>query len=311
MAMIREMYERMARFYASRPEQEWWPEDPLEVIVGAVLVQGTKWANVSRVLQSLKNESLLNFRALCEIEESVLEEKIRSVGFQQRKSPALKALFAFLETQFQSNLETFFSQAPEKVQSQLLAIKGIGRQTAENILLYAGNLEVYAVDKYTNRIFVRHGLIGTRSKEREIQRLIGNELPSDSRVFNEFQELIVRVARDFCGKTDHKCSQCPLEPLLAEGGPKESFFESVAVKHLEPLSPPPPPPKAPEPKPIEELELSETERRVISLIQVEGTPIDTVIAESGLPTGQVLATLSALEMRKLVRRKEGNAVART
>ncbi len=315
--MLQNIYDRMLRYYEHRPAQEWWPDDPLEVMVGAILVQGTKWGNVSRILDELKADALLDVHALHRLDAVELEERIRSAGFQQRKAPAIKGLMDFLTTRFEGNLYRFLSQDSDEVLGQLLAIKGIGRQTAENILLYAGNRGVYAVDKFTFRVFLRHGLIGKRARESDIQRIVdqafGKAEEKESTRYGDFQALLVRIGRDFCAKTNPQCNRCPLESLLPDGGPVEAHFESSALRTVSrvPSAPViPAPVSIPEPKPLEELDLSEAERKVISLVQFGGTPIDTIIVQSGLPTGQVLATLSALEMRKLVRRREGNMVER-
>ena len=310
------MFDSAVRFYASRADQPWWPTDPLEVIVGAVLVQGTKWANVARVLDDLKADNTLNFSKLLEIEPSILEERIRPVGFQQRKVPALKGLIGFFSTVCGGDLDAYLSRDPEVIRSELLKIKGIGAQTADNILLYAANQGVYSVDKYTFRIFQRHGIVGTRAKEGDIKRIFDREFSRDAQEYNDFQAILVRIGRDFCGKSVPNCSTCPLNTLLPQGGPLECRFESVAQRTMPQTVRTLPVPQTlstaePVITSIEDLDLTEIQRKIISLIQPEGTPIDTVIAISGLPTGQVLATLSALEFQHLVRRREGNLVART
>jgi len=307
----------MLQYYEHRPVQEWWPDDPLEVMVGAVLVQGTKWSNVSRVLDELKANSLLDVQALHALDIAELEERIRSAGFQQRKAPAIKGLMEFLVRQFDGNLYQFLSQDSDELQEQLLAVKGIGRQTAENILLYAGNRGIYAVDKFTSRIFLRHGLIGKRAREEDIQQIIeqafGKAEEKETTRYSDFQALLVRIGRDFCGKTNPQCNRCPLESLLPAGGPLETHFESSSrrtIAAIAPRSTVPATPPEPPPTPLEELDLSDAERKVISLVPYGGTPVDAIVVQSGLPTGQVLATLAALEMRKLIRRKEGNMVER-
>ena len=312
--MLQIMFDRMLQYYEHRPVQEWWPDDPLEVMVGAILVQGTKWSNVSRILDELKADALLDVQTLHALDVAELEERIRPTGFQQRKAPAIKGLMEFLVRQFDGNLYQFLSQDSDEMQGQLLAVKGIGRQTVENILLYAGNRGIYAVDKYTVRIFLRHGLIGKRAREADVQRIVdqafGKAEEKETTRYSDFQALLTRIGRDFCTKTNPQCHRCPLESLLPEGGPLETHFESSSQRTLTAITPRRVTPKAPPPPPIEELDLSEAERKVISLVQYGGTPIDAIITQSGLPPGQVLAVLAALEMRRLVRRKEGNQVER-
>ena len=329
--MLQIMFDRMLQYYEHRPAQEWWPDDPLEVMIGAILVQGTTWKNVSRILDELKAAALLDVQALHALDAAELQERIRTAGFQQQKAPAIKKLMEFLVQQFDGNLYPFLSQDSDTLSGQLLAIKGIGRQMTENILLYAANRVVYAVDKYTSRIFLRHGIIGKRAREPDIQRIVDQAFglafekaeEKETARYSDFQALLVRIGRDFCAKTKPQCRRCPLESLLPEGGPLEAHFESSSQRMFSQtpttasprpavprtLTPPPLPPK-PAPKPVEELDLSDAEQKVLALIQYGGTPIDAVIVQSGLPTGQVLATLAALEMRRLIRRKEGNMVER-
>ncbi len=329
MLLLREMFDTLREYYEHRPVQEWWPDDPLEVIFGAVLVPGTKWANVAPVLAEFKAAGLLDFRRLLEMGTEELQERIRPVGFQPRKAKTLKGLLEMLQEECGGNLAVYFQRDTEAIRSQLLQLFGIGEATADNILLYAGNRGIYSVDKLTRRILLRHGLIGTRTKDPEIQRMLADAFSGDADLFSDFQALFVRIGRDFCEKSNPKCLECPLRSFLPEGGPRECRFESVAEPALRqrqpaascsttissrPLAEPTQPTEPIEPaglRPIpEDVVLSDLERKVLEQVRGNPTPIDTVIQESGFPTGQVLATLAALEMRRLIRRREGNNVAR-
>ncbi|MGL6194270.1 MAG: endonuclease III domain-containing protein, partial [Thermoguttaceae bacterium] len=210
MSVLQEMLDCVCAYYANVQRQEWWPDNPVEVIFGALLVPGTKWQNVARVLDSLKLNKKLNFDWLRSADITEIEQQIRSVGFQQRKAPAMKEFAEFLYDSFGYDLKKFFAQDIETVRSQLLEIKGIGLQTVNNILLYAGNFAVYSVDKFTHRILLRHGIIGTRAKERDIQQLVQREFSQNSRLFNDFQAHLVQIGRDFCDKSTPKCLACPL-----------------------------------------------------------------------------------------------------
>ncbi len=332
MLLLREMFDTLREYYEHRPVQEWWPDDPLEVIFGAVLVPGTKWANVAPVLAEFKAAGLLDFQRLLEMGIEELQERIRPVGFQPRKAKTLRGLLEMLQEECGGNLAVYFQRDTEAIRSQLLRLFGIGEATADNILLYAGNRGIYSVDKLTRRILLRHGLIGTRTKDPEIQRMIADAFSGDADLFSDFQALFVRIGRDFCEKSNPKCLECPLRSFLPEGGPRECRFESAAEPALrqrkpaasrsrnasprptgglvEPTAPAEPAATA-GPKPIPaDVVLSDLERKVLELVQGNSTPIDTVIQESDFPTGQVLATLAALEMRRLIRRREGNNVAR-
>lgn len=340
MLVLREMFAIMREYYQNRSEQEWWSDDPLEVIVGAILVPGTSWPNVARVLDSLKRKNLLDFQQLLEIDVALLEEIIRPVGFQQRKAPTIKETIRFLHSRCLGNLTVYFQGDPDLIRSELLKLGGIGPKTADNILLYAGNQRVYSVDKHTIRIFLRHGIIGERTKEATVKELIAESFAGTGEevtdCYNEFQALITRISRDFCSKTKPDCRTCPLSAVLPAKGPLHCQFETVSQNRLRNRPELPGKTDLLTPnhavsvqtpvqqeldsqgllrnhrsvEPVLELNLTEMERKIFELVSEVGTPIDRVIQQSELPTGQVLATLSALEMRRLVRRKEGNNVAR-
>lgn len=287
----------------------WWPDDPLEVVVGAVLVQGTTWTSVSRVLASLKEQNLLDFRRLSEIDDESLAERIRPVGFHAKKTARLKAIARLFLDRSDGDTEKFFARDVEQVRRELLGISGIGPGTADNILLYAGKVPIYMVDTFTIRLLVRHGIVGAHAKETEIQDLIHRELTPDeepygARLFHEFQAFVVRIGRDFCGKTGPKCGECPLQGFLPADG-------ALGVKPLAATQASRPTAQTETaPQPIETLELDDLERQIVEQLDTEPTPIDAVIQATGLPIHVVRAKIAILEMRKILRQVEGNRVRR-
>jgi len=201
--------------------QQWWPgESPLEILVGAILTQNTNWANVSRAIGNLKTDNLLTFSALNNLPETVLADKIRPSGYFNLKAKRLKNLLALIkEEEPAENIEVFFRRETSTLREKLLAVKGIGPETADSILLYAGEKPVFVVDTYTYRMLTRHGLIGTETDYGEMQQLFMDTLEPDVKLYNEYHALIVRLGKEFCKKRNPRCIACPLrrfEPLLID-----------------------------------------------------------------------------------------------
>jgi len=191
----------------------WWPGDsPLEVIVGAILTQNTAWKNVETAIAALRRHALLSVTALMDIPERELAGMIRPSGYYNVKSRRLKAFLAFLRDEFRGSLDVMFSEDVPMLRQKLLGIKGIGAETADSILLYAGGKPVFVVDAYTRRILSRHGIVATRSSYGEIQRLFMDHLPADVALFNQYHALIVYTGKNYCRKQP-RCQECPLYPF--------------------------------------------------------------------------------------------------
>src|SRR5581483_8065734 len=140
--------------------QHWWPaETQFEVIVGAYLTQNTAWTNVERALSNLRAAGALSVDAMRAMRLARLERLIRPSGYFRQKAQRLKIFIAFLDRQYRGSLENMFSQPTEKLRKELLALNGVGPETADSILLYAGNHPVFVVDAYTRRILDRHAIL--------------------------------------------------------------------------------------------------------------------------------------------------------
>jgi len=191
--------------------RHWWPGDsPFEVIVGAILTQNTTWKNVEKAINNLKRANLLEPKALYRLPYEILVDLIHPVGFFNIKAKRLKAFLNFLFEEFQGNLEEMFSLEMEGLRKKLLSIPGIGPETADSILLYAGGKPSFVVDAYTRRILSRHGLIHEEASYEEIRELFMDHLPSNVGLFNEYHALLVELGKRFC-KTKPHCKGCPLE----------------------------------------------------------------------------------------------------
>ena len=211
MNKVYEIYEILLGHFGP---QEWWPgETPFEVMVGAVLTQNTNWVNVSKAIGNLKREDLLSFNKMQDLPVELLAEKIKPAGYFNLKARRLKNLLNFISEEYFSSIEDMFGEDTLSLREKILTVKGIGPETADSILLYAGNKPVFVVDTYTHRIFSRHNIVAEEEGYYEIQEYFTLSLPEDVELFNEYHALIVRLGKEFCKKSKPQCSRCPLNDL--------------------------------------------------------------------------------------------------
>jgi endonuclease-3 related protein len=198
----------------------WWPaRTPFEVIVGAILTQNTSWGNVERAIANLRSAQMLRPSAIADARTSKLATLVRPSGYFRQKAKKLKAFVRFLKQEYGGSLKRMFDTPTEILREQLLAVHGIGPETADSILLYAGNHPVFVVDAYTHRIFGRHGITNGEPEYESVRALIETALPRDSQLYNEFHALIVNTGKNWCRKKDPRCAECPLRALLPENSP--------------------------------------------------------------------------------------------
>jgi endonuclease-3 related protein len=187
----------------------WWPaETPVEVCVGAILTQNTNWLNVEKAIVNLKREGLLSLEALGEIDRERLAELIRPSGFFNVKSARLKDFIGWLLGRHGS-LDAMFSGDWGALREELLAVRGIGLETCDSILLYAGGKPSFVVDAYTKRLFSRLGLALETDRYEQLRALFMDALLPDSGLFNEYHALIVEHCKRHCRKKP-LCDGCPL-----------------------------------------------------------------------------------------------------
>jgi endonuclease-3 related protein len=195
--------------------QHWWPgRTRFEVIVGAILTQSTNWSNVERAIAALRRENLLSPLALERIPTPRLARLIRSSGYFRQKARKLKAFVHFLRQHYGGSLDKLFATPTGQLREQLLSVRGIGPETADSILLYAGKHPVFVVDAYTRRILERHHLAGSKHSYEHIRQLFEQNLPASVPLFNEYHALIVHTAKRFCRKSVPQCENCALRPFL-------------------------------------------------------------------------------------------------
>ena len=202
--------------------QHWWPgQTPFEVMVGAVLVQNTSWQNVERALANLRGADLLEPHALDAVSPAELEQWIQPAGYFRVKAKRLRSLLRFFIERYDGSVDAMFGTPLVDLRAELLAVNGIGPETADSILLYAGSLPSFVVDAYTFRILFRHGWIDAETDYHQLQEYIESRLPQDAAMYNEFHAMLVRLGKDYCRKTGPRCPMCPLRELLPAGGPVE------------------------------------------------------------------------------------------
>ena len=215
---LKDVFDRLYSHYGPR---HWWPADSaFEVLVGAVLVQNTAWENVRKAIDRLRGEDLLEPHALYAVPLERLEELVRPAGYYRVKARRLRNLLEFLVERHGGSLEAMFRTALPELRESLLAVSGIGPETADSILLYAGGLPTFVVDAYTHRMLARHGWIGFDADYYQIQEHFEAGLPQDAALFNEYHALVVEVGKRHCRKHP-RCEDCPLAELLPAGGPLE------------------------------------------------------------------------------------------
>lgn len=196
----------------------WWPgETPFEVCLGAILTQNTSWTNVEKALSNLRTRGLLAFPGLARLPERRLAALIRPSGYFNVKARRVKAFLRFLGREYDGRVESMAGVDPSVLRARLLEVDGIGRETADSIVLYAAGLPLFVVDAYTRRVFSRLGYIGGDEDYDEIQRFFMERLPSDAALFNDYHAQIVLLAKDVCRKSP-RCAACPLERRCEKRG---------------------------------------------------------------------------------------------
>lgn len=206
---LRDLFERLRAAFGP---QHWWPgETPFEVLVGAVLTQNTNWGNVERAISNLKDRGLLSLEALRALPRQELAELIRPAGYYNLKAGRLMNLLDLLSLRFGGDLEALWRLPLPQARAALLSSKGVGPETADSILLYAGNLPSFVVDAYTFRVLGRHGLAEPGLDYHGLRARFMDSLPPDPALYNEYHALLVRLGKHHCKKAAPRCAGCPLE----------------------------------------------------------------------------------------------------
>jgi endonuclease-3 related protein len=215
---LRQAYTLMHRRFG---HQHWWPgETPFEVCVGAILTQNTNWTNVERAIANLRAAAALEPARLLHLGEAELAQLIRPAGYFNVKARRLRAFVTVVVEHCGGRLQTLFAGQTAQVRQRLLAIHGIGPETADSMLLYAGGHLSFVVDAYTRRIFERHGWCRAGVDYHELQAHCAAALaaPRSAALLDRWQDYhaqLVMVGKHYCQASQARCAGCPLAPLLA------------------------------------------------------------------------------------------------
>ena len=200
-------------------QQHWWPakaKDPearsFEISVGAILTQNTAWTNVEQALEKLRKAGKLSPKGIRELPQNRLAQLIRPSGYFNQKAKKLKVFVAFLDREFGGRMGQMRQVPLRPLRRQLLALFGIGPETADSILLYALGKPIFVVDAYTRRVLARHSFIDWEASYDQIQSLFMGRLPRRPKLFNEYHALFVSVGKELC-KTHPRCELCPLRTV--------------------------------------------------------------------------------------------------
>jgi endonuclease-3 related protein len=196
----------------------WWPgETLLEICLGAILTQNTSWGNAEKALGMLRAHGQLSYSRLRSLPVSRLAVLIRSSGTFKLKARRIAAFLSFLSSEFGGSVDAMRRAEPGELRGKLLAVHGIGRETADSIALYAAGQPLFVVDGYTRRVFTRLGLLRGDEAYDDIQRIFMDRLPADASLFNDYHAQIVRLAKDVC-RPRPRCGECPLDDLCPKLG---------------------------------------------------------------------------------------------
>ena len=208
-----QIYTRLEEEYGP---QHWWPgETRFEVMVGAILTQSAAWANVEKCITNLKAENMLSPQALREIPLERLAQLVHPSGYFNAKAAKIKAFVNWLGERYDDDLDRLFAADIADLRNQLLSVHGIGEETADSIILYAGYKPIFVIDAYTRRIVERLGLGPSEKSYAAYQAIFMMHLPEDERLFNEYHALFVRHGKERCKKKSLLCEGCCLGALCA------------------------------------------------------------------------------------------------
>ena len=213
MATPIQIYHALQSYYGSR---DWWPaETPFEVVIGAILTQNTNWNNVETAITSLRQANALTINAIMQLSQQELEQLIRPSGFFRQKAERLQLFCHYIQQHYQGCLDNFLEREMTLVRDELLTLKGVGPETADSILLYAGHHPSFVVDSYTMRLFKRLGILTGTEKYPQVRALFMAQLPVDVQLYNEYHAMIVNHCKEFCRKQP-QCNNCPCADICLE-----------------------------------------------------------------------------------------------
>jgi len=201
------------RLHARFGPQGWWPgRTRFEIAAGAVLTQNTAWSNVEKAIANLRKAGALSVRGMRRLSERRLAGLVRPSGYFNQKAKKLRALLDWLASRDRGgSVKRALAGPLAEVRASLLSVSGVGPETADSILLYAGGRPVFVIDAYTRRALERHGLAAPGASYEELRALFESSLPRSVSLYNEYHALFVRLGKEHCAKRAPRCAGCPLE----------------------------------------------------------------------------------------------------
>lgn len=216
-AALRAFY---AKMLSELGPQDWWPaRSRLEIIVGAILAQNTAWQNAALALKRLRTSGLLSMGRLRKASLQEIETCVRPAGFFRQKARTIRNFLDWLESACRGSLGKMFGLPPEEARGLLLEIKGLGPETVDAILLYAGGHPFFVADSYTRRVMARHQMVHPEARYDDVQSFLHRHLPPEPELFNEYHALLVEVGKQYCKRPSPRCPDCPLEIFLGPNQP--------------------------------------------------------------------------------------------
>ncbi len=213
-ALLERLYGRLA---AALGPTGWWPaETPFEACVGAILTQNAPWRGVERSISALRNAGLLDVDALACADPAAISTLIRPTIYHNRKARRLGDFCRFLRERHDGDILAMRPLPPGTARDELLALPGIGRETADSILCYVLRMPVFVVDAYTSRIFGRHGLVEPGWDYDELRGWFESALPPDPVWYGEFHAQICLAGASWCRRNTPECDACPVRDVLGE-----------------------------------------------------------------------------------------------
>ena len=206
---------RLLRLYrallARHGPQGWWPaRTPFEVSVGAILVQHTAWASAARAISALRDARRLTPERLAALDEAALGALVRPAGTWRLKARRLLDFTRWLQRRFGGDFRAMRRAPLDPLRRELLAVPGLGPETADAILLYAAGRPVFVADAYARRVLARHRLVPVGIGYEAARAFVEAHLPSDPALFNELHALLVATAKSHC-RSVPACESCPLK----------------------------------------------------------------------------------------------------
>ena len=214
--VLRQYHDLMLKHFGPT---HWWPGNSrFEIAVGAILTQNTAWSNVEQAISNLKRGRLLSPRAILKCRTATLHTMLKPSGYFRVKTKRLRSFCTFLLDDYGGSMGRMAKRPLAPLREELLAVHGIGPETADDILLYACEYPVFVVDAYTRRIMSRHGLVDPQIAYEPLRALFERHLDADVPMYKDYHGLIVWTGKEYC-RRNPKCEQCPLGPTLRGGQP--------------------------------------------------------------------------------------------